>query len=667
MSDKKKYAKIAVNFPLRSTLLDYSYDDIKLKTGDLVKVPLGKRSEMGVIWQLNIDPLESLIPKIKSVGERLDTALSLGREQMDLFEWMAGYYHYGLGKVVFDFLPKQLKRPREVDNLPSSEIEKLPSPTPKQLEIIEQIRAKDLVEEKKSYVHGVTGSGKTVVYMHLMKDVIDQGRSVLFLLPEINLTPQFIDTLKKHFSVPVFEYHSAISNSSKFLLWKRLKKIVSPVIVLGVRSSVLLPIANLGLIVVDEEHDSSFKQEDRCKYNAREVALKRAQMLDIPIILGSATPSMEMYHLFHVRGMGSYYEIEERVGESVLPEIRLINADDSSDDDRSSWPLCSKSLDVVREHLELGEQVVVFVNRLGYSSYIQCRSCSHRFFCPNCSIPLKFFKSRNDLECRHCDYKIAVPESCPECSCMTMSYKGFGTEKVHEVISKAFPKVGIERFDRDKVKTFNELKAVLDRFHSGETQMLVGTQMLSKGHNFKNVNLVLVLGVDTLFNYPDFRSEERIFQLVTQISGRAGRFSKDGVVAIQTLNSENHIFEHVRNGKLHSFYDNELPFREAASYPPFARLIQINIVSRFQDRVEKSALDVKRVLSMLCEEHYNKVVILGPRPNFIEKRVNKFSWHVLVKSSDIKQIHSLIETFQNSYKVKPSVQLFVDVDPYMLA
>jgi primosomal protein N' (replication factor Y) len=662
-----KVARVAVNYPLKNQGLLYFYEG-ELERGQVVEVPLGKRKEFGCV----VVPDDSASQEFKDTPQdKIKTIIQvvpdwkLQETELQLYEWMAGYYHYSLGQLIFDCLPAHLKRPKNLNVTQGEgrELEFVPNPV--QRTITDAIR-EGLGQFKRYLVHGVTGSGKTVVYLDLIKSVIDQGRSVLFLLPEINLTPQFIQTFARYLDAPIFSYHSELSDSQKYLIWKEARNMNRGSLILGVRSSIFIPIANLGLIVIDEEHDTSFKQDDRCPYNARDVASKKAQILGIPLVMGSATPSLETYSAFH-QSKSNLFEMRERAGQAFLPEISLIDARDKGAKEDDIWPLVPKSIEAIREAFGRNEQVLVFVNRLGFASYIQCRACGHQFNCPNCSITLRFFKKKNQLSCNHCDYKEPLPSQCPSCGSLTLSQKGFGTEKVQEVLERIFPEKKIERFDRDEIKTFKQLEERLDDFHEGKIDLMVGTQMLSKGHNFEKVKLVLILGIDSQLNFPDFRSSERVYQTLTQVSGRAGRYSKDGKVLIQTLNPDNSLFKIVQDHDFHRFYQDELKIRELCDCPPFKRLAMIHFSSRFQDKVIAHTTEHAGVMIRgLIAQHFPEVTILGPRPAFIEKKSNQFTWSILLKSKDLSQLHNLLKSFEMNYKSLSSVSYKIDIDPYTL-
>ena len=662
-------ARIAVNFPLKNSSLLYFYEGT-LSRGQVVEVPLGKRTELGCVLSPDDSQSkefkETSVDKIKTI-KGIIPDWKLEEPELQLYEWMASYYHYSLGQLIFDCLPNHLKRPRELEEThgEGKPLEFVPNPVQKT--IIESIR-EGLGHFKRHLVHGVTGSGKTVVYLDLIKSTLESGKSVLFLLPEINLTPQFVSTFAKYLDATILSYHSELSDSQKYQIWLKARSMQGPCLILGVRSSVFIPLSNLGLIIIDEEHDTSFKQDDRCPYNARDVASKKAQLLGIPLVMGSATPSMETYFNFHQPGQ-SLFEMKDRAGDAFLPEIQLVDARDKSEkpEDQNIWPLVPASVEAIKGAFSRKEQVLVFVNRLGFASYLQCRACGHQFNCPNCSITLRYYKRKNQLACHHCEYKEPLPQQCPSCGCMTLSHKGFGTEKVQEVLAEIFPDKKIERFDRDEIKTFKQLEERLDEFHSGKVDLMVGTQMLSKGHNFEKVKLVLILGIDSQMNFPDFRSSERVYQTLTQVAGRAGRYSKDGKVLIQTLNPDNSLFQIVKRHEFHEFYSEELKIRELCDCPPYKRLAMIHFTGRFQDKLIMHVTEhAGPMVRDLIRTHFPEVTLLGPRPAHIEKKSNQFTWSILLKSKDLGQLHNLLKSFEMNYKSMSSVSYKIDIDPYTL-
>lgn len=664
-----KVARIAVNYPLKNQGLLYHYEG-ELKRGDVVEVPLGKRSSLGCV--LSPDESEHAeykstpLDKIKEIKEVVP-AWTLTESELALYEWMASYYHYSLGQLIFDCLPHHLKRPRPLEKTLGEGMELEFKPNHLQEAVIDGIE-KNLESFGRFLVHGVTGSGKTVVYLDLIKETVEKGKSVLFLLPEINLTPQFISTFARYLNVPVYSYHSELSDSQKYQTWLMARTLNEPCLILGVRSSVFIPVANLGLILIDEEHDTSFKQDDRCPYNARDVASKKAQLLNIPLVMGSATPSIESYAAFHdKKNSSNLFEMKERAGDAYLPAIELVDSRDKAAKEDDIWPLVPKSLDAIKEALGRKEQVLVFVNRLGFASYIQCRACGKQFQCPNCSVALRFYKRKSVLGCNHCDYKEPLPNQCTSCGCLTLTNKGFGTEKIQEVLEKVLPDKRIERFDREEIKNFTQLEARLDDFHAGKIDVMVGTQMLSKGHNFEKVKLVLILGIDSQLNFPDFRAVERVYQTLTQVSGRAGRYSKDGRVLIQTLNPDSSLFHIVKAHDFHRFYEDELKLRGMSGTPPYKRLAMIHFSSRFQDKlIQHVSESIGPMVKGMVRSHFHEVDVLGPRPAQVEKKSNQFTWSILLKSSDLGQLHNLLKSFEMNYKPMASVTYKIDIDPYSI-
>jgi primosomal protein N' (replication factor Y) len=652
------FYKIAVNFPSVNSILTYSFNE-KLQAGQLVEVPLGKRKERGVVVSNTENESKYEIKPIEGV---ISDEFQITPKMLKLYQWMSQYYHYSMGKLIFDTLPKMMKRPKEVIFEKGNGEEFGFSPNTNQKEIINSISQKLGSGFSKQLIHGVTGSGKTLVYLQLIKKVIKQNKSALFLVPEINLTPQFTSEFKKYLDVEILSYHSGLTNSERFNVWKKLAEDGRPLLVLGVRSSIFLPIKNLGLIVVDEEHDSSFKQDDRCTYNSRDVAIKRASLEQIPVVLGSATPSIETFKSFNQTD--DYYKIKTRAKESKLPQVEFIDLRDEKNEDY--WPLHENSFVEIQEALNRGEQALVFVNKLGFSRFMQCKSCGHKFMCPNCSVNLTPYFKRNTMECHSCTYKEKMAEVCPKCSCISLMHSGFGTEKVQKVLQKLFPDKKIDRFDRDEIKNVNDLEKKLNDFHSGKIDLLVGTQMLSKGHNFERVNTVIILAADSQLNFPDFRSEERTYQLLTQITGRAGRFGKDSKVIIQTYQPELPLFQVIKEHKFDDFYFSELELRQAIQNPPYGRIVIIKLNGRFQNKVQDVATEVADKLRVATQEHFKNVRVLGPKPSMVEKRANKYTWNILLKSEDINQLHNLINTLEKNYKSERGVSIKLDIDPLFI-
>lgn len=652
------YFEIAVNYPIRNSILTYRTENI-YERGTIVNIPLGRRTTSGVILSQVEKPKDIDEKKFKNIIEISENYFSVDENELKLYTWMSDYYHYSLGKLIFESIPKKLKRPRKLTRT-GSNLKTSYELAPAQLEIIDKISSKLDGGFSQHLVHGITGSGKSFIYLELMKKVIAAGKSVHFVLPEINLTPQFTKFFLDALTVPVFVYHSNVTASEKFSLWKELKDNNGPVLAIGVRSSLFLPFNNLGLIIIDEEHDQSFKQDSRCLYNAKDALQKKAHTNNIPIVLGSATPSLETYYQY--KNHKNYYFLNQRFGTAKLPKIEFVDARYDNENE-SLWPLSKTSINAIEKALKDHEQVLVFINKLGFASFLQCRSCGHRFQCLNCDSNLRVFKTKHKLDCNVCGYTEIMPKSCPECGNLKLLNKGFGTEKVSEVLLAYFKDKIIERFDREEITTMKKLEAKLDKFQAGDIDILVGTQMLSKGHNFEKVNLVVILGIDQQMNFADFRAQERSFQLLKQVSGRAGRYSDKGAVLVETMTPEQPLFRKIKEEKDIEIYEGELEYRKISSTPPFSFLATLYLTSKFRDRVIETAnLLNERLQKTIAAEDFN-IKILGPAPMVIEKRVNQFSWYLTLKSFNRNQLHQILSAINENDFSKTGVSIKIDVDP----
>ncbi len=661
-----KFYQIAVNLPVLDSVLTYK-SEIELSRGQMLDLPLGRRKSQGVVLgEVAQKDLTFDAKKIKSIIGVIENSFIVSENELSLYKWMSEYYHYSYGKLIFDCLPKILKRPRTPD-FKTGENEDLPFElNAHQQHAYGGIRDVLFNGFSQHYTHGVTGSGKSLIYLSLIKDVLNSGKSAQFLLPEINLTPQFTSMFESYLGHKVFAYHSGVTPSEKYNIWKSLNENSEPVLLLGVRSSIFLPLQNLGLIVIDEEHDQSFKQTDRCPYNGRDVAIKKAQINNCPVVLGSATPSFENYYNFSNETAGrNYYALKERVSSGHMPKLSVYDARDRFKENDPAWPLLDETLKDIEAALEKKEQVLVFINKLGFSSFVQCRSCGHQFKNESCGCDnnLRYFKKKNELSCSHCEFRMPLPDKCPECASISLLNKGFGTEKVAEVLKGVFPGYRIDRFDRDEITTTKKLNEKLSSFHNKEIDIMVGTQMLAKGHNFERVNLVVMLGLDSMLSFSDFRSTERAYQLASQVAGRAGRYSKESKVVIQSMNPEHPVFEIIATHSFTKFYDDEVALRELCYCPPFSRIVMLYFSSRFREKLISTINSVAKGLQTAAFKSFQDVRVLGPAPMSIEKKANQFTWAIMLKTEDINQLHNLISTFEKNYQPVSSISYKIDVDP----
>ncbi len=666
-----EYLRVAVDTPFNKGILTYlpSQAGVPPARGELCYAPLGKRKARACVLGPESGAKDFTDLQVRALGEAYAWQLKLPDSFLNFLEWVAQYYQYSLGQLIFEVLPRPMKRPRQLGFI-DGECKRTYQLYPAQEEAWKKLEQGFSSGFAPYLLHGITGSGKSIVYFKAIQKAVSTGRSALLLLPEINLTPQFLGDLENSVEAPIFSYHSNLSASDRYGLWDKLCRGESgPLVIVGVRSAVFLPIPQLGLIVVDEEHDTSFKQEDRCPYNARDLALKRGSLLEIPVVLGSATPSLETFHRYQGARLRPYYlSLPQRYHSGALPHISLINTAQqslSAQDSEACWPFEVETLQRIERRLKMGEQVLVFVNRLGLALYLQCRGCGHSFDCPHCSVSLRVFHKRRRLNCQICQYREDLPEACPKCGNLKLEQRGFGTERLEQVLKSTFPNACVGRFDRDEVSTFAEAKKRLASFERGEIDILVGTQMLAKGHNFSKVNLVVVLGIDGQLNFPDFRSFERAFQLLTQISGRAGRFAEGSEVVVQTACPEHRLFKWVQKASFENYYNDEIRVRKLCECPPFGHLAMLYFSSKKQEHATQAAERAQTCGQNLCT-HFPGVQVLGPRPAIIEKRANLFTWVVMLKAGERSGLHKFLHSLGQTLTPARGVSAKIDIDPYSI-
>ena len=466
------------------------------------------------------------------------------------------------------------------------------------LKVLNEFQEKALAEIKETFkekdvtlLHGITSSGKTEVYTKLIQEVLDEGKQVLFLLPEIALTTQIIVRLQYYFGEQISVFHSKYSINERVEVWNNvLNNKLKARIILGARSSVFLPFSNLGLIVVDEEHETSYKQfEPSPRYNARDAAIVLAKIHKAKILLGSATPSLETYYNAQQNKYG-FVELNRRHGNVQLPKIELINVKEKQRKKEMKGHFSDRLLTLIQEALDLKEQVILFQNRRGYSPVVECKTCGVSPECPNCDVTLTFHKFKHELRCHYCSYQRAMPNSCGACGSNTLDTKGFGTEQIELELKEIFPDFKIGRMDLDTTRGKHGYQKIIGAFEAKEIDVLVGTQMLSKGLDFENVSLVGILNADTMLNFPDFRAHERGYDMMVQVSGRAGRSKKQGNVAIQTYNPFHQILQQVSTTNYTEMYKEQLQERYQYKYPPYYRLIKITLKHRDYNKVDSLSL-----------------------------------------------------------------------------
>ncbi len=530
------------------------------------------------------------------------------------------------------------------------------------------IAIKSIFEEKDvCLLHGVTASGKTEVYVNLIEEILTTGRQVLYLLPEIALTTQLIRRLEAYFGNKIAVFHSKYSVNERTEVWNNVLKGASNAqLIIGARSAVLLPFNDLGLIIVDEEHESSFKQfEPAPRYHARDTAIVLGQLHKAKVVLGSATPAIETYYNAQ-KGKYGLVSLNQRYGNVLMPEIQLVDIKEKRRKRMMTGYFSDTLLRNITDVLAEGEQVILFQNRRGYSPILECTTCGFAPQCPNCDVSLTYHKYRDQLRCHYCSHHIAVQQKCQACGSTELTTKGFGTEQVESALKTLYPEATISRMDSDTTRGKHAFEKLITAFEDGDIDILVGTQMLTKGLDFRNVTLVGILQADTLLNYPNFRAHERSYQLIAQVSGRAGRTQKRGKVLVQTYNPYHQILQQVSVNNFEGMYKEQLEERHTYKYPPFHRLIKITLKHRDYQKIEEAS---QWLTQSLCNV-LGTSNVLGPETPPVARIRNLYHKHIMIKISPKQSLQAVkkeILRVQLSFKaVAPyrSVRLILDVDTY---
>ncbi|MCX7995674.1 MAG: primosomal protein N' [candidate division WOR-3 bacterium] len=660
-----KPMSMLVDVAIPNTKFDYlTYQtDLELHPGDLVLVPLKKKIKYGIVISTNVS---RSIPNIKEV-HKLVEANFIPIELLNLYRWIADYYVSYLGEVLKQaFPPRVLKKFEYVrKDYEKSALVKEPTPTYHQAHAINRI----LYSIKRNIfkvflLFGVTGSGKTEVYLRVVAEVLKNGGRALVLVPEISMTPLLLKRFNERFGNEVITIHSGLTEKERRHAWYGIKKGVYKIII-GPRSAVFLPISNLKVIIVDEEHDHSYKEHQQAvKYNARDVAVVRAKIENITVVLGSATPQIESYYN---AGMGKYelLVLKERIDSRPLPCVEMVDLKK----ERKKF-ISSKLEKAIEEVLQRDEQAILFLNRRGFAPSLLCPNCGYVVKCPYCRLPMVYHRAWSKdgssiLSCHTCDYKIDFIKICPNCGRATLLYRGAGIQRIEEMIRKILKeKIGpagkepadyVLRLDRDVARKRGEAEKILQRFEEQKAKILLGTQLVTKGFDFPNVTFVGIVNADTILNLPDFRSGEKTFQILTQVAGRAGRGEKPGTVLIQTYHPEQYsiLFSQLQNYP--KFYAEEMKLRKELNFPPFSRLVLVRLSGKNEQSVWE---DAKRVCKLLDE--IKGINIFGPNQSFYYKIRNNYRVYILIKAP-LKFDHRRLK-FLRQIKLNRT-KLEIDVDP----
>jgi len=690
------YADIVFPIPLDKSFLYKIPESLTtLKIGARVKVPFGNVSKIG--YCVGFQESSSL-PAIKEIAEVIDAEPLLTGPMLKLCRWIADYYFCSFGQALECALPAGIRKP------PAKSARKTKSSSDPFFEPVErtehlkltnyQQEAFDKIIESIEHranspsginserpnvflLHGVTGSGKTEIYLQAMAKVRDAGKQTIVLVPEISLTPQTVKRFRERFGDEVAVLHSHLTEKQRVEQWHRIRN-GEVSVVIGARSAVFAPVKSLGLVVIDEEHETSFKQQNTPMYHVREVAIERARLENAIVILGSATPSLESYyHSMH----GVYHRLvlPERIDQRPLPKVEIIDMLKEVDSKRHAQVL-SRNLELnIRDEILAGNQVILFLNRRGFMTMIKCFRCGFIQRCRRCQIALAYHKQFDKAVCHYCNEKFDLPTVCPECDYPKIKLFGAGTEKVEEYLQRFWDNlelgssvtkepIAISRMDSDAMKKRLAYKDALHSFYTGDTDVLVGTQMIAKGLDFPNVTLVGIVSADTLLYLKDFRSAERTFQLITQVAGRTGRGPKGGRVIVQTINPTHYSIIAGSQHDYERFARQELLYRSELNYPPFRHLIRILVSAVKQEQVKEAigGLSSRIAKEMVSLIETGDMEILGPAPAPILKIRNRYRWHLVIKIKEMAQIQKFLkETFRVPY-AKGGVFVSIEADPMNL-
>ena len=513
-------------------------------------------------------------------------------------------------------------------------------------------------------IHGVTGSGKTEIYMNLVSSMLQEKRDSIILVPEISLTPQMVERFKGRFGKNIAVFHSKLSEGERFDEWLRVKD-GRVKVAIGARSAIFLPFANLGLVVIDEEHETSYKSDSDPKYNAVEIAQYRCENNNIKLILGSATPSIETYYKSKFKDI-ELISLKHRADNAVMPEIELIDMrEELMSNNRSIF---SKRLyEEIEKSLKKQEQIILFLNRRGHSPFVSCRKCGYVFKCDNCDISLTYHNENGFLVCHYCGMKKKATNVCPKCKSKYVKFFGVGTEKIEQEINKYFPQSKTLRMDFDTTRKKNSYEQIYTAFKEHKADILIGTQMIAKGLDFKNVTLVGVIAADLSLNLPDFRSAEKTFQLITQVSGRAGRGEKPGRVILQTYSPDHYSIIRSVSNDYAGFYNEEISIRRDMNYPPFSKILSINMSSKNENLLIKNIQNVGYILKNILQDE-DKIEMLGPCPCAISKINEQYRWQIILKGNIGTKIANKLKSiiYEALREVYTEIRLSLDMNPSSL-
>lgn len=676
--------KVAVDAPLLDSLTYLQHSDFTVSRGDVVNVNLGNRNVKGFVLSTFTTTQEEINKefgkevKLKAITSIDEEWVKLKDPYLMWLEWAAEYYIHPIGQVInlaFPPLGKQTKaraskRPPVIPNLAPKP---KPELTPEQKNCIESISLN--TGFKTHLIHGVTGSGKTEIYLRLFEQCLEKKQKGMFLLPEISLTPQLVNRFVERFGDQVAVLHSQLTDRERTNQWWEIVQGEKNILI-GARSALFCPVDNVGLIVVDEEHETSFKQDEKLKYNGRDCAIMLAKHNNCAVILGSATPSLESWKNAN-ENKYQLHSLVSRVADRPLPQVTItdMRLEKENPERKSTIPfwLSTDLFNKMSVSLAKNEQVALLLNRRGMAQVVFCQSCGYTADCPNCDISLTLH-AKHHLVCHYCDYHQNFEVKCPDCAEGELTPLGLGTERVEEDLKTLFPDKKIARADRDEITNRVEMEELINNMEQGEIDILIGTQMIAKGLDFPHLKLVGLLLADVGFNLPDFRSSEKSFQLITQMSGRSGRHVSDneapGAVVIQAYNTEHESLQFAQKHDYVGFAEHELLNRAPLKYPPFQKMLSFRITSMSQDKSQTTAKYILARAQALKEKYpqfYSQIEVLGPAASPLSRLKNQYRYHLILKGSKAVELNQLARQIIADEKWIPTqVKVLIDVDPMSL-
>ncbi len=652
-----KYATVTLAVPLYSSTFTYSYDESAMDPlYKRVSVDFHHRKMTGFVISVSDEP-PSADYEIKAIKRVLDKDEVINEELIRLARDMSYLYKNSVGKCLSLMVPNAKRDSDAAPFFEEGDFTRIEELSEDQKKAIEEFLAKRAEGKRLFFLYGVTGSGKSEVYLRIAEKVIEEGGQVLYMVPEITLSEQISKSVRSRFKSRVQILHSSLTPAQR-LKSARLVKNGDVDIVIGARSSIFAPFKNLKLIIMDEEHEVSYKASNAPRYHARQLAQLRSRYNDAPLIMGSATPSFESYRLIK-EGRIVPLSLPRRIGKGAFPSIRIVNT--LGQKGNISTIVQSQ----IKAELDKKNGVILFLNRRGYSNAITCNSCGEVIRCPNCSVSLTYHKKNRILKCHQCGYVTDAPEICPHCKSHDISSFGFGTEKIEEELRRLYPFANIKRLDGDVAEHDRAYIAqTLSEFEKGDVDILLGTQMIAKGLNFPKATLVCVINADQGLFLPDFRANERTFDLLQQVSGRVGRYRDDGKVIIQTTQVNNPAIRAVELNDAEGFYFTEMELRRRLSYPPYTRLINIRVRSRKEEKARCEAESIEKYLSLYFDGH-DGIEMNSATSALIEMLNSYYRYHVLISVTDEAFSYALkvLESFRSSYRIASSCSVEIDTDP----